>query len=300
MIKSGIKNYFVNLKYYFTSVGTLAIGMIIGFSILIPASFHALSQMLNGIIGIINDTQVDFNTVKDYLIESVTALDWTDPIASLKTILGAEWLKTTLTECFRAVSVELQPYGDEITAEVNGALSVIKSCTVLFIVFTVVGLVGGYYLTRFLVRRNIARRSFRKFVIATLTDALITTALQLFCLFLFAVWRPSVFFTTLLALFLFAVVSLSEAYLVHGRNKVGIKQILNAKNGIFLILSDFIIFYFSIALFCAAVALTNLIAGIFIGFAFVEIAFIVIALNAESYVLKLIEKDKEAPVGGRR
>lgn len=297
MIKSGIKNYFINLKYYFTPVGTLAIGMIIGLSILIPASLSALSQMLNGIIGIINDTQIDFNTVKDYLLESITSLDWSDPITSIKTVLSAEWLKTTLTECFRVVSVELQPYGDVITGEVNNALSIIKICIVIFIIFTVIGFVSGYYLTRFLVRRNIAKRSFRKFIIATLADALITTGLQLFCICLYTIWKPSVFFTTLLSLSLFAFVSLLEAYIVHGKGKVDIRQILNAKNGIFLILSDFIIFYFSIALFFAAVAITNVIAGIFIGFVFVEIAFIVITLNAESYVLKHIsESNKESVV----
>lgn len=296
MIKSGIKNYFVNLKYYFTPVGALAIGMILGLSILIPASLSALSQMLNGIIAIINDTQVEFDTVKDYLIESITALNWIDPISSLKILLSEEWLKTTLTECFRNVSVELQTYGDVIMGEANNALSVIKTSMVIFIVFTVIGLVGGYYATRFLVRRNVAKRGLRKFMVATFSDALITTALEFFCVGLYTVWKPSVFFTTLLSLSLFAFVSLLEAYLVHGRDKVDMKRILNAKNGVLLILSDFIIFYFSIALFFVAVTITNVFAGIFIGFAFVEIAFIVITLNAESYVLKLISKGNEKPV----
>lgn len=295
MIKSAIKNYFVNLRYYFTPVGTLAIGMIIGLSILIPTSLSALSQALNNIKEIINDAQVDFNTVKDYLTDSITSLNWSDPISSLRTLLSAEWLKTTLTECFSAFSAELQPYGDVITEEVNGALSVIKTGMVLFIVFTVVGLVSGYYLTRFLVRRNVAKRGFRKFMIATLADALITTGLQFLCVCLYTIWKPSVFITTLLSLALFAFVSLLEAYLVHGRKKVKIKRILNVKNCFFLILSDFLIFYFSIVLLFAAIAITNVIAGIFIGFSFVEIAFIVISLNAESYVLKNISKADEAP-----
>ena len=289
MIKSGLKNYFVNLKYYFTPVGTLAIGMIIGLSILIPASLSALSQMLNGIIEIISDTQVDFSTVKDCLVESILSLDWIDPIESLKTMLSADWLNSTLTECFRAVSVELQPYGDAIAIEVNSALSTVKTCTAIFIFFTIIGLVGGYFLTRFLIRRNVAKRGLRKFIIATLADALITTTLQILCVWLYAIWKPSVFFTTLLSLTLFAFVSLLLAYLVHGRGMVDIKQILNVKNSLYLILSDFIIFYLSIAILFIAIAITNVIAGIFIGFAFVEIAFIIISLNAESYVLKYVQ-----------
>lgn len=296
MIKSAIKNYFVNLKYYFTPVGTLAIGMIIGLSILIPASLSAFSQMLNNIIEIINDTQVDFNTVKDYMIESITTLNWNDPIMSLKTLLSAEWLKNNLTECFGIVSLELQPYGEVITQEINSALSSIKAHIAIFILFAVIGLIGGYYLTKMLVRRNVAKRDLRKFIFATLSDALITTGCQIFCGCLYFIWRPSVFFTTLLSLFLFAFISLLEAYLVHGRGKADIKRILNFKNGAFLILSDFIIFYLSIAFFSVAVAITNLIAGIFIGFSFVEIAFIVITLNAESYVLKHISAENNPPL----
>ena len=295
MIKSGLKNYFVNLKYYFTPVGTLALGMIIGLSILIPTSLSALSQMLNGIIEIVSDTQVDFSSVKDCLIESIMSLEWIDPIESLKTMLSADWLNSTLTECFRAFSVELQPYGDAIAIEVNTAISTVKTSVAIFVVFSIIGLVSGYFLTRFLVRRNIAKRSLRKFIFATLIDALITTVLQILCVWLYAIWKPSVIFTTLLSLALFALVSLLEAYLIHGRGMVDIKQILNAKNCVYLILSDLIIFYLSIAILFIAIAITNAIAGIFIGFAFVEIAFIVITLNAESYVLKYVQNINEEP-----
>ncbi len=34
MIKQGIKNYFKSLKYFFTPLGTMFLGMMLGFSIL--------------------------------------------------------------------------------------------------------------------------------------------------------------------------------------------------------------------------------------------------------------------------
>lgn len=293
MIKSGLKNYFVNLKYYFTPVGTLAIGMIIGLSVMIPATLASLSEMLNAIIAIIGDTQVDFNVVKDYMVNSVTSLDWSDPIASLKVLISADWLKSTLDECFRLISIELQPYGDAIAEEVNGAIAKVKVCIAVFIFFTVAGLICGYFLTKFLVRRNIAKRDIRKFFLSGFVGAVIATGLQILCVWLYTKWKPSVFFTTLLSLFLFASSSLLEAYLVHGRKKVEIKTVLNLKNCFYLLLTDFIIFYLSMILFCIAIALTNVFAGLFIGFAFVEIAFIVIDLNAEGYVLNLIPKTNE-------
>ena len=44
MLKSGLKNYFINLKYYFTPIGTFAVGIIIGLSILLPGALAAVSQ----------------------------------------------------------------------------------------------------------------------------------------------------------------------------------------------------------------------------------------------------------------
>lgn len=293
MFRNGIKNYFINLKHFFTPVGTLAVGTLLGISIFIPVSVAALSSMLKNIAAVLSETNIDFNVLKDYIVNSITSLDWQDPIASLKTMFSRDWLTGIINDCLELVSAELQPYADRITAEVAGAVGIVIAMFALFVFFSVAGLIAGFFLTRFLVRRTMAKRTFAKFVFAAVTDSLITAALFIFSAWLFTVWKPSIFISSLVALLIFGITSLLSAYLVHGRKCVEFKKVLNIKNILKLHLVNFLVFYISFVFLFIAIALTNAFAGIFIGFSFVEIAFIVISLNAESYVISLIPKTPE-------
>lgn len=289
MIKSGLKKYFVNLKYYFTPVGTLAVGMIIGLSILIPGAIAALKEFINEFVDILQNNNIDFNPTKDYIVNSITSLDWNDPIEALKTMIGGEWLKTLIDGSVELIGIELKAYADMITASFNEAVAVIVALVVVFVFFCILGLISGYMLTRFLVRRNMAKRGIWKTIFASFLDSVITTALLALSIWLAAVWTPSIIFTTIFSLAVFAFTSLLEAYLIHGRSKVKFSAVMRLSNAVKLILCDLIIFVISVALLLLSIALTNKFAGIFIGFAFVEIAFIVIALNAESYVKDMAE-----------
>ena len=51
MIKNGIKNFFVNLKHFFTPLGVFALFVIIGLSVAIPACISAVSTLADDEIG---------------------------------------------------------------------------------------------------------------------------------------------------------------------------------------------------------------------------------------------------------
>lgn len=297
MIKAGLKNYFYNLKYYFTIIGTLFVGAVIGLSIAIPNILSAISTMVNEIIEIIEETNIDFRTVKDYLVNSITSLDWTDPIASLKTLIDPEWLKGILNESFNLIAVELQPYGDLIAESVNAAIAKIVVLIGVFVFFCILGLICGYLLTKHLIRRNMAKRSIAKFILSYIAESVISTALIILCGWLFALWKPSVAVTSILSFVIYALFSLSLAYVVYGSGKVHIKDVINAKNFFLLLATDFIILLISIAFIIILTLLTNLFIGIMLGFAFVEIAMLVTSMNAENYVINLkSEPEPEEPV----
>ena len=288
MIKSGIKNYFLNLKYYFIPVGTLFVGAVIGLSILIPNAMEALSAMMGEILGIIDETHVDFNTVMNHLVSSVMSLNWAEPVSSLKTLVSSEWLNGTLSECFQLVSVELQPYSDAIAASINGAIATIKVLTGVLIFFSAIGLIGGYYLTRYLVRGQMAKRTFAKFLISLVAESIISSLIIVLCGWLFILWKPSVAISSVLGLLIYSTFSLALAYVVYGFKKISVKKVLNAKNIFLLLLSDLIVLAISLALMVILTLLSNAICGIMLGFAFVEIAFLVISMNGESYVINLL------------
>lgn len=288
MIKSGLRNYFVNLKHFFTPIGTLAVGMFIGLSLLIPGTIAIIGEMIDRLIEVVKTANVDFESVKNYIVESVKALDWNDPIASLKIMLTKDWLLGVVNGSLNLVSAELQPYADAITETVNSAVAGVTLLFALLVVFCVLGLIGGYFLTRFLVRRTMAKRTFKKFLFAVTVDSFVTAALLALCFWLLTVWAPSIFITSILSLVIFGCVALVSAYLVHGRNRVDFKQVINFKNVFKLLLVNALIFVISSAFLSLTVAITNPFAGVLIGFSFVEIAFLVMSMNAEGYVLNLV------------
>lgn len=290
MILNGLKNYFINLKHFFTPIGTLAVGMFIGLSILIPGAFGVVVALIGRLAETAGEANVDFEAVKNYIVDAVNALEWSDPIASLKIMLTREWLTGVVNGCLDIVANGLKPFEDAVNAAVNDAVFTITALIVTFFLLCLLGLIGGYCLTRFLVRRTMAKRTFKKFMFALFVDSFVTAALITLSAWLLTVWAPSVFITSIMSFLIFGAISLVSAYCVHGRNVVELKTVLNVVNVLKLLLVNTIIFVVSLALFILTAVLTNPIAGALIGFSFVEIAFIVMSLNAESYVLNLASK----------
>ena len=89
---------------------------------------------------------------------------------------------------------------------------------------------------------------------------------------------------------IFGFFAFVAGYLVHGINNISFKQVINFKIVFKLLLVIALIFVISMLFLSLTVAITNPIAGIMIGFSFVEIAFLVMSMNAEGYVLNLVPK----------
>ena len=199
MILSGLKKYFVNLKYYFTPVGMLAVGLVLGLSVALPTAFSALKQFINAVAEIIQSNNVDFTATEDYIVNSITSLNWEDPIGALGTMINGEWLKKLIDGSFELIGVELKVYADLITQAFEEMVVTIIVLIVLVVFLFFAGLVAGYALTRYLVRRNMARRGLWKMILASLADSLLTVSLFALCVWLASIWTPSVAFTSVLS-----------------------------------------------------------------------------------------------------
>lgn len=289
MIKQGIINFFKNLKYFFTPLGTLALGFIFGLSVLIPGIIASFSTLADSVQKILSDTTIDYNALKDSAISAVQALDWNDPSEAIKTMLSNDWLMQTLNECVSSFVGSAEVYTAQFTTVINAFTTDLVSYFAAFIVFLVLGLIGGYFLTRWLVRRNIARRSLWKYLLNAFIDSLLTATLVALSVWLIQVWKPGALISSLVSILLFGFISLFEAYVVHAWKKVDIKQVVNAKNIFKLFATDLIIFVLAWVCVLLAIVLTNPIVGIVIGIVLMEIAFIVIGLNAEAYVKSVSE-----------
>ena len=294
MIKQGLKNYLSNLKYFFTPLGTLFLGIVIGISILIPGTINIIKNLGLEAGEILNNTSLNFDAFQDILVTSIESLNWNNLDEALSYIFNYEWVYNTLNRALQALVGDFGSSAEEISVLIESTITSFVPLLVQLVLFSLLGLVGGFFLTKWLVRKEIASRSIKKYIFVSIVDSILTALLVSFILWLVTVWQPSVIFTSFLAILLFGLVALFEAYLVHSNNKVDIKKIVNVKNVGKLFVSNLIIFVISISFTLLFGYLINDIVAFFVGISFIEISFIVISLNAESYVKNVATKQIKA------
>lgn len=286
MITKGIRNFFINLKHFFTPLGALALGVIIGLSVFIPGVIGVVEELADRVAQITGNASVSFDALKDSLAAEIGALDWGRPADAFHTVLSEDWLTATLYKCINAF-VSGDTAAAQISEAVNSAINGIGLFAAILIVWTIIGLLGGFFLTKFLVRRNMARRSLWKFILASVLDSVLAVALIFVSVWLEALYSAAGIIAGILSLVLLGFVSLTEAYLVHGRKKVPLKQAVSIKNILKLLLVDIIIIIITLLLSVIAFAVSNSAIGAFICLPLIEIALIVMSLNAEAYVKDL-------------
>lgn len=290
MIKQSIVNFFKNLKYFFTPLGTLFLGLIFGVFFLYSGFKVQVNQATTEIQMITQETNISINDLKDCVIESFADVSWEDPIEAIKLITSSEWLNGTLKENISNTIDNYQLYASDIENAVVNAVSGYIKYIVIFVICAMVGFISGFFLTKFLIRRNIAKRNFWKFVLVTMLDSILTIGVATLSMWLTLLWKPSIIFTSLAGIIIYGFISLFEAYIIHGYKKIPLKQVVNIKNSFLLFISNILIYIISFTISSFVIAITNAFVGIFIALPLVIVGIIVISLNAEAYIKKEVDK----------
>ncbi len=294
MIKQGLKNYLLNLKYFFTPLGTFFLGIIIGLSILIPGTINVVNKLGIQVGTILNNANLNFEAFKDSLVDSVKALDWNNLDAAIKSFFNYQWLTKTFNDALYALAGDFGSSATEISFLVEEAINDFLPLLVSFVFFSLLGILGGFILTRMLVRKEIASRGIGKMILSTLLDSFLSLTLIAFSLWLIAVWEPSIFISAFISIFLFGFVSLFEAYFIHAKKKMKFRNIVNLKNVSKLLISNLIILLIGVIFVSLVSIVINRLVGLFVGVSFIEISFVVISLNAEAYVKSVAENKIKA------
>ncbi len=282
-----MKNYLIGLKYFFTPLGTMFLGMMIGFSVLLPGVTGALSALSEGLRALTARVELDLGVLFDTFWGAVRALDWNAPVDALKTMFSGDWFRASLTEALRSIlGTDFETFRLQIAALLDAFTGALFSHLAAFFVLWLFGFVAGFWLVRFQIRRNIARRTLWKWLLTSLLNSVFTAAFSVVAVFCLAIWKWSIAISAFLLVVLVCVTALSEAYLVYGRGKVPFKSVVNPENTRMYALTSLLIFAISVALTLIA-CLVNRLMGLFVGLSLLEIAVIVVGLNAESYVMSL-------------
>lgn len=295
MILQGVKNFFMNLKYIFVPMGTVALGLVFGLSVLIPGALASASVLVDSVAEILEGIPLDLDALLSSVTDSAGELEWSDPVTAVQTMFSDDWLTAALSRAVGALVGDVGAYTSELGAAARVFAGAMGSYFATLVIFVFLGFLLGYFLLKIFIRRNMARRAFWKYLLISLTDSLITASLVAVSVYLLSLWQPSVFISTSVSLLLFGFISLLEAYIVHGLGKVEFKSVVNFKNILRLIATNLLIFAAAAAMVALLTALTNTFVGIFVGVSLIEIAFIVVGMNAEAYVKSFAALVASAP-----
>lgn len=295
MILQGVKNFFMNLKHIFVPMGTVALGLVFGLSVLIPGALSSASVLVDSVAEILEGTPLDLDALLSSVTDSAGELEWSDPVTAVQTMFSDDWLTAALTRAVGALVGDVGAYTSELGAAAGVFAGAMGSYLSTLVIFVFLGFLLGYFLLKIFIRRNMARRAFWKYLLISLTDSLITASLVAVSVYLLSLWQPSVFISTPVSLLLFGFISLLEAYIVHGLGKVEFRRVVNFKNILQLIATNLLIFAAAAAMVALLTALTNTFVGIFVGVSLLEIAFIVVGMNAEAYVKSFAALVASAP-----
>ena len=285
----------MNLKYIFVPMGTVALGLVFGLSVLIPGALSSASVLVDSVAEILEGTPLDWDALLSSVTDSAGELEWSDPVTAVQTMFSDDWLTAALSRAVGALVGDVGAYTSELGAAAGVFAGAMGSYLSTLVVFVFLGFLLGYFLLKIFIRRNMARRAFWKYLLISLTDSLITASLVAVSVYLLSLWQPSVFISTSVSLLLFGFISLLEAYIVHGLGKVEFRRVVNFKNILQLIATNLLIFAAAAAMIALLTALTNTFVGIFVGVSLLEIAFIVVGMNAEAYVKSFAALVASAP-----
>ena len=283
MIKQSVKNYFKCLKYIFTPLGVLALGVMIGLSILIPGVISSVSEMTDKIAQA-SDKAIDLSVMLDGFVDAVRELDWSDTVGAVKQMFSESWLYEVFSENLDTLVGDIEVFTTAVSDAITMCVSKIAVYFAVLVVFTVIGFLAGFLLTKRFIRLDIAKRRFYKFLINATVDAVLTGTAVAFCVWITSLWLPGLFISAAVTYILSAFISLTEAYITHGFKKVPFKKIVNIKNAAKLLLADLIIFVIAVTFVTVITVMTNAVIGLFVAMGFTDVTVAVMTLNAEAYV----------------
>ncbi len=284
MNKKYVQNYLKAIKYIFTTLGTMFLGMMIGVSILIPGLKTVFASLANGVTYLVNNVNLDAQVLFKDVWNSILSLDWNNPFRAIKTLFSSTWLNENILQILNnLLGTDVDIFTAEIETLVNNFVIGVIVCIVAFVLCWIIGFIVGYFITEFQIRRDFERKSNWKLILEILLNAFLTVLFIVLALFLLSLWKWSVIFSVILLISFASCFSLFEANLLRGKNKIPFKTIFKFKNISKYGLNILIIYGITIVITIISL-LINYMLGLFIGLSLIQITHIVIHLNAEMYI----------------
>ena len=268
MIRSSLKTFFKNLIFVFVPIGIIYFFFVLIFFGLVQAVFSEAVNALGRLAELLQTSVGDAETtVYDYFSYAFAQIDWNANFFDvIRTVLDSGWLYNTLVGFLDTLNVTVEGFGDQAYGIVGDfAVAVAANFAVSLIAFVFVLLLANF-VTRWVLRRENAKRGIGKKIIAWLVQSTVVAA----------VYIVVISFTAMLS-----------AWLIHGRGKVKFRAAVNGRNMTGYFLSSVLIIAVCAAVLALIWLLFGILAAVLAALPVLIYAGNIIGVNADAYVLSL-------------
>ena len=292
-IKSCLKNLLVNLKYYFVPLGICMFFIVLAASAGIPVILESIKATFAKIAVEIGGAEFNWSEALSKLVEKVSSVDASGGANSYLAVLTQkEWVINTLTDVAKAL------FGDSIDTSViigsiNDCATVVSGTVITIALLAIIGFAIAFFVIMIAVRKSSAKTGWIKAILFSIVD----TALFVLFAWIYLKFNPSQTWVKILVNIAYALgflfVSYVEAYFFYAFKKLPFKQVFNLKNVIFLQIGNIITLALGMLITIIPILFVPWYGGYILAIPFVEIVFLVVHMNYEVYVRKLVLDEKK-------
>lgn len=291
MVKTALKVYKNNIWHFFTILGFVALGVIIGISILLPAVSKAITDSANEINAACTKASIDhfnFDSFFKSIYDQFKAMDWSNPFETLKIVFTQNKIVEILTIATNKAGVNVEDIKAIWPAINSSAKTIVDTSVNQFVVLisciSICSIVG-YVLIRTVIHfKTTKNRNIFRYIINTAANVIFMS----FIFYLIVITMQSakgvgLAFALIGIILLLTIGILSLSFVSFAQKGVKFLDIVNIKTIILSIVSDLIIIALSFTVI-AIIFPFNALAAILIAIPLLIITTIIMDSTTNAFV----------------
>lgn len=286
MIKNGLKTYFQSFLYVFMPLGALFLALLAAGTLLFGLVASHTQTFFSSVSSLYGEVNIDVDGLIAYLIEYLNGLSGGNSDTLISLIRQGQWLTDGVRAYFTEYNPEVLQYGEKFNVMLDVYVADIQKSIIWAYLVILLGVIGGWFLTKYIIRRDHAKRSLKKWLLNYVTDSILSATVVALVTWILSLWSYGALITYFISGLMYGLIALLEAYLVHGYKKVDIKQVVTCRNAVLLMAVNLITTVISILITVLFAVVFNMIVALAVAYALVIFTFAVTSMNAEAYVVR--------------
>jgi len=290
MIQLSFKNYFGCLKYYFTPLGILFLFTLLGILQLGTGIKECVEAVSNGISQISGEASGDIAEFKEALLTNFQELFTYGSDVTFLDLFEEDGIKKGFEESLEIAVGSVNAYNEIMRDALKFGLERLFLGTLSLLLCFIMGIVVGIYFTKWLIRKQVAKRTWietlKSFLIGSPILILELALAILLVRYLSQVW----YLVLILILLIFAFGSLSKAYIIQRKKGMKFKDVVNMKNMLKLYCADIVIYLLGFGFAALSFVIFQSILNVVIAVPFIMISFVLVSLTSESFIYEEFKK----------